>query len=263
MGRHDLSLPSHSTATQSFEISQGSGNKCSTGVSSMAFGTVVANSGGNDGGATDSTPPLQENSMNGGKGTSSTLPRAVSGGTHFGQNFSLSHKSSDLNEADLEFLSNHLAAGSKTGYNSAFRYFVDFCSSLNANPFSCGPSVLVKYIRQLYEIGAAYSTVNFHRSSVSKFHVGIDGQPIGKHPLVSQAVKAVFRLRPPLPKYVATFDITKVFSYLQSLPSNEKLSLKLLTVKCLFLLTTSIISRVSSIRSLGPTLLVYKVILIP
>ena len=86
---------------------------------------------------------------------------------------------------------------------------------------------------------------------------------MGNLPLVSQAVKAVFRLRPPLPKYVATFDITKVFSYLQSLPSNEKLSLKLLTVKCLFLLTTSIISRVSSIRSLGPTLLVYKVIMIP
>ena len=94
---------------------------------------------------------------------------------------------------------------------------------------------------------------------MEKFHSGLDGVSIGSHPLVSQALKAVFRLRPPLPKYVATYDITKVFGYLQSLPSNESLSLKLLTLKTLFLLTTSIISRVSSVSRLGPDLLLFKV----
>ena len=118
------------------------------------------------------------------------------------------------------------------------------------------PAVLVKYVRHLYENGASYSTINLHRSAVAKFHSGLDGVSIGSHPLVSQALKAVFRLRPPLPKYVATYDITKVFGYLQSLPSNESLSLKLLTLKTLFLLTTSIISRVSR---LGPDLLLFKV----
>ena len=82
---------------------------------------------------------------------------------------------------------------------------------------------------------------------------------MGSHPLVSQAVRAVFRLRPPLPKYVTTFDITKVFAYIQSLPPNEDMGLKFLTLKCMFLLTTAIISRVSSVSRLGPELLVYKV----
>ena len=159
----------------------------------------------------------------------------------------------------MDFLASHLSAGSKTGYDYAFRKFVVFCSTLKVDPFNCMPAVLVKYVRHLYENGASYSTVNFHRSAVAKFHSGLDGVSIGSHPLVSQALKAVFRLRPPLPKYVATYDITKVFGYLQSLPNNESLNLKLLTLKTLFLLTTSIISRVSSVSRLGPDLLVFKV----
>ena len=62
-----------------------------------------------------------------------------------------------------------------------------------------------------------YSTVNFHRSGISKLHVGINGISIGEHPLVSQAVKTVFGLRFPLPKYQSTFDIVPVLAYVLSL----------------------------------------------
>jgi hypothetical protein len=72
-------------------------------------------------------------------------------------------------------------------------------------------------------------------------------------------VRAVFRLKPPLPKYIATFDISLVFSHIKSLPSNSDLSLKLLSLKALFLLTDSTISRVSSVHRLGPDLLIYEV----
>ena len=73
------------------------------------------------------------------------------------------------------------------------------------------------------------------------------------------AVKAVFKLNPPLPRYSSTFDPSLVLSFLKKLPSNPDLSLKLLSQKALFLLITSSISRVSSVRMLGPQLLVYKV----
>ena len=53
-----------------------------------------------------------------------------------------------------------------------------------------GPAIVVKYIRHMYEGGSSYSTVNFHRSSISKFHVGYNGVSVGVHPLVSQAVKS-------------------------------------------------------------------------
>ena len=77
--------------------------------------------------------------------------------------------------------------------------------------------------------------------------------------MVSQAVKAVFRLRPPLPRYVATFDISQVFSFLKTWPTNTDLSLKQLSLKTLFLLTAASISRMSSVGRLGPDLQVYEV----
>ena len=112
---------------------------------------------------------------------------------------------------------------------------------------------MVKYVRHLYEAGAEYSTVNYHRSAISKFHVGVQGIPMGEHPLVSQALKAVFRLRPPLPQYKSTFDIVPVLAYVRSLPT-ASIPLKLLSFKTLLLAIYSSISRVSSMARLAPSL---------
>ena len=101
--------------------------------------------------------------------------------------------------------------------------------------------------------GAKYSTVNGHRSAISKFHVGVHGVPMGEHPLVSQAVKAMFRLRPPIPQYRATFDIVPVLAYARSLPT-ASISLKLLSFKTLLLVIYASISRVSSMARLAPSL---------
>ena len=86
-----------------------------------------------------------------------------------------------------------------------------------------------------------------------KFHVGINGVSVGEHPLVSQAVKTVFRLRPPLPQYQSTFDIVPVLAYVQSLHT-ASISLQLLSFKTLFLNVYSSIFRVSSMGRLAPSL---------
>ena len=99
--------------------------------------------------------------------------------------------------------------------------------------------------------------MNYHRSAISKFHTGVAGIPIGEHPLVCQAVKAVFRIRPPLPKYQSTFDMVPVLVHLSTQPT-DCLSLKQLTLKTLFLTVYSSLSRVSSIARLGPSITVHQ-----
>ena len=155
-----------------------------------------------------------------------------------------------LNNDDLEFLSHHIADSTSKGYNCAFKQFLDFCGPLKIDPYTCSPVCVVKFLRVKYENGASYSTVNLLRSAISKFHKGVDGKSIGEHPLVSKAVKAVFRLRPPIPKYKSTFDIVPVLDYVASLEPLKDLSLKLLTLKTFFLVTTCTISRVSSVNRL-------------
>ena len=260
LGRGFVPLPSSPTIAESSQDGQGAGHQCNTGLPKVAVCSVVANGTGDDGRASPPPSLLQENSNHSGRKPPTALSGTIGGGSYFSKNYAIRHKDSALDKPDLDFLSCHLSVGSKSGYGYAFQKFVRFCATLNVDPYNCMPAVLVKYVRHLYESGASYSAVNFHRSAVAKFHFGLDGQSIGSHPLVSQAVKAVFRLRPPLPRYVATYDITKIFSYLQSLPDNQTLSLKQLTLKTTFLLTTAIISRVSSLCSLGPDVLVYKVI---
>ena len=228
----------------------------------MAYSSVVANGAGHDG-RTIHPAAISQRSLGARRGRSGSALHGTSRGcSPFGQSFGVSHSSSDLDQEDLAFLSHHLSPGTKAGYGYAFQQFGTFCGTLGENSHTCGPSILVKYIRKMYNDGAEYSTVNHHRSSISKLHLGFNGVSIGCHPLVSQAVKAVFRLRPPLPKYVATFDISKVFSFIKTLPPNSELSLKLLSFKTLFLLTASSISRVSSIQRLGPDVQFFKVSLI-
>ena len=76
------------------------------------------------------------------------------------------------------------------------------------------------------------------------------GKSVGEHPLVAQAVRAVFRLRPPLPKYKATFDINPVLHYVANLKPLNSLDLKTLSHKALFLVSYTSLSRLNSVSSL-------------
>ena len=94
-------------------------------------------------------------------------------------------------------------------------------------------------------------TVNHHRSAISKLHMGFDGASAGTHPLVRQAARSVFCLRPPLPKYKATFDIVPVLTFLANMPPNDQLDLKRLAQKTLLLTIYATLYRVSSLARLG------------
>ena len=259
LGQGHISVPSCSFAAEGDHENSTAADQGSVGVSSVADISMVATGIRDVGGTTVALAALQECSNRGRRGANSAISGSLGSTAPFRREYGLSHASSGLDEEDLSFLSNHLAFGTKTGYGYIFKRFRTFCETLGHNPFTCAPTIIVKYIRTLYDSGAQYSTVNHHRSSISKFHIGFGNLSAGAHPLVSQAVKAVFRLRPPLPKYMTTFDICRVFTHIQSLPPNEELSLKTLSFKTLFLLTAATISRMSSVCRLGPVLRVFEV----
>ena len=53
--------------------------------------------------------------------------------------------------------------------------------------------------------------------------------PFGKSPLVCRLLKGVFNIRPALPRYVATWDVTKVFTFIKSKPTLTNCGLKTLS----------------------------------
>ena len=253
VGLSNVPVPPGSFALQGGQEGKGREVEGHIDMSSVANSPVVGSTTRDDGGASPGTSSLQVDRGHTSSRPVSSLPGTSGGLAYFRQEFSMSNSGLDLNQDDLSFLSNHLAPSTATGYGYIFAKFRSFCDKLSVDPFTCPPSVVVKYLRHLSESGAEYSTVNVHRSSISKFHAGFAGKPVGEHPLISQAVKAVFRLKPPLPKYQSTFDIVPVLAYMRSL-NTHTISLQLLAYKALFLTVYSNICRVSSMARLGPTL---------
>ena len=259
MGSSNLPIPSSSSVIESSSTDKISTHSCSFNLPSVAKCSVVANGGRDVTGTSNSSSILSEGSKDDVTQRETSIFGTSNCSSHFRSALGVTHSSSGLDKDDLDFLSNHLSEGTQSGYGYVFKRFQKFCQDIGQNPFTCDPVSIVKYIRSIYDSGAAYSTVNHHRSCISKFHSGFGPMSAGTHPLVSQALKAVFRLRPPLPKYVNTFDISLVFTYILSLPPNDQLSLKLLSYKTVFLLTSSTISRLSSLARLGPQLQVFEV----
>ena len=251
VGPNNLPVSSSSTGDEIFAEDSGREVNSDPRGSQMANSSLVASDPGDDDRTIASASNMQVYTQNEEQVSRLTLP---------GPSGSSSSSISNVNTTLSSFLSNHLADGTKNGYKYAFSKFVSFCSMNNHCPKSCGPEVIAQYLKHLFDGGSSYSSVNLARSAISKYHDGYHGNTAGTHKLVTTAVKAVFRLRPPLPKYKNTYDITLVLDYLKSLPDNDQLTLKQLSMKTLFLLIMSSLSRVSSCARLGPDLLVYKVI---
>ena len=168
----------------------------------------------------------------------------TSGGSHQGLPIIASDDSVVLNQDDYDFLDHHISTNTKQKYTSAWQQFCTFCTGLNVQPITCSVAVIVKYIRHRFEEGASYSTMNVAKSAISKYHCFLPGNtPVGTDQLVQKAMKSFFKLRPPLPKYRSTFDVTIVMRYVMDMGPAADLDLKCLTYKTLFLVAFSTLSR--------------------
>ena len=77
----------------------------------------------------------------------------------------------------------------------------------------------------------SYSTLNSYRSALSSTLCPCDGTTVGCDPLVSRLLKGICNLRPPLPRYSSTWDVSVLTQYLGTLFPLNSLSLKQLTLK--------------------------------
>ena len=96
---------------------------------------------------------------------------------------------------------------------------------------------VVNFLAELYHQEYQYQSLNAYRSAISSVHEKVDGVPVGQHTFVSELLKGVFNSRPPLPRYTASWDVSKVTSYISCLGDNDKLPLPILSQKLVMLLS--------------------------
>ena len=245
MGPCLLPISSCSSVTQSSAEGERGTDQSHPDLPQVALSHVVVPGDGDASGAPHPSAPLQAGSGETLGASEPAIPGPSGGSAHQGLNL-------DLDEEDHGFLSHHISSGTSSKYGYAVKKFSAFCSKFGVSTSACPPSIVVKYIRHMHDSGASYQTINLHKSAISKHHGGCEGKTMGMHPLVRQAMKAAFRLNPPLPKYQHTFDIEILLKYVKKLPPNECLPFKMLSYKTLLLTIYSTLSRVSSIARLGP-----------
>ena len=100
--------------------------------------------------------------------------------------------------------------------------------------------IVLSFLQSLLDDGLGYSAINTARSALSVMLERIDNQTVGNHPLCVRFLGAVSRLKPPTAKYSVLWDPSCVLTVFNNEGNNDKLTLKMLSIKlaCLWMLCT-------------------------
>ena len=161
------------------------------------------------------------------------------------------YRDQQLSDDDIALLLNSWRAKTNKSYDSLFGRWHRWCSERSFDPFSGPIKNIANFLAHLYKEGYQYSSINAYRSAISSVHEKIDEQDVGQRPLVSRLIKGVFQARPPLPRYSSTWNVQRVLNYIESLGDNDKLSLKLLSLKLTMLLVLTRPTRSADLSQLS------------
>ena len=102
------------------------------------------------------------------------------------------------------------------------------------------------------------TSVNSYRSALSSTLCPRDSTTVGCGPLVSRLLKGIYNLRPPLPRYSSTWDVSVLTQYLGTLFPLNNLSLKQLTLKTVSLCALCSAGRSQTLGALSISNLVQR-----
>ena len=73
---------------------------------------------------------------------------------------------------------------------------------------------VLDFLAHLLESGCGFSAINTARSALSSI-ILVNSVPVGQHSLVKRFMRGVFNIKPSLPRYVHTWDVNVVLTYLK------------------------------------------------
>ena len=137
-----------------------------------------------------------------------------------------------------------IAESTAKQYNTALKYYWEFCRTRGLDPFSADDKTIITCITEKFKEGAAYGTLNAMRSAIALINV----QDTTNSTLLHRYFKGIFRLRPSAPNYTSTWDVGIVLDRIELWGDSEELNMETLSRKCVTLLALGSAFRVQSIR---------------
>lgn len=148
-----------------------------------------------------------------------------------------------LSESVAEICMEGMAKSTKQQYESHLQHLRDFCKVNGKEFMPIKLETALDFLKKLFDEGKSYSTINSARSAISQtLRIANlpNNQKLGDHPVVHRFMTGIYRLRPPKPKYEATWDVKPLLDLLRLTPTDST-NLQMLSSKlvCLIALTTS------------------------
>lgn len=140
-----------------------------------------------------------------------------------------------------------LSDGSVKQYDVYLKKWWLFCQSKNLDIYVASVPTIIYFLTDLFNSGSQYGTLNSCRSALSL----LLGPNITKDDRVHRFFKGVYRLRPPLPKYNATWDTNCVLDLLDTWYPNENISLDQLSRKTLSLVALASAHRMQTFSKIN------------
>lgn len=147
-------------------------------------------------------------------------------------------------ESSLTIVMASFAEKTLNQYSSSLKSWWTYCENNNYDVFNATSTEVISFLTKKFEDGAGYSTLNTHRSALSI----ILGSRITLDDSIHRFLRGVYRLKPPQPKYAATWDTNDVLNYLCNFyPYTDNITLEALSHKTISLLAIASAQRMQTL----------------
>lgn len=136
-----------------------------------------------------------------------------------------------------------LAQNTLKQYNVTFKLWWQFCKENNLNFLELSTTQVLIFLTEQFDNGAAYGSLNTHRSALSF----LLGSEVGEDANIKRLLKGAYRLRPSTPKYSTTWDPQIVINFVSNWYPNKSLSIEKITKKLAILLALCTAQRVQTL----------------
>ncbi|XP_050313049.1 uncharacterized protein LOC126748093 [Anthonomus grandis grandis] len=156
--------------------------------------------------------------------TAPPMEEAFPGGSHI---IECAFRRRGLTKETIQIMMSSISRATMAQYSSSLKLWWKFCFTNNTNVYSNCTKLILRFLSEMFQEGAAHGSLNCARSALSL----IISSEIGSDPEIKRFFKGVQNLRPGKPRYNWTWNPSVVLTYLRSLYPNKSLTLQNLTFK--------------------------------
>ena len=160
-------------------------------------------------------------------------------------------ESKSLSRDALEILSASWRVETGKRYNSLVERFAKFCRERYTDPIKATTEMGIEFLTESFKTEVGDGSVDSALSALSSIIKPVCNVPFVKSPLVCRLPKGVFNIRSALPRYITTWDVTKVFTFFKSKPALTNYDLKTLSHRLAILLCLTTGQRDQTIKCLN------------